>query len=271
MRMKTNNPIILALLAMLLLIACDEVSVDERLTYVEPPEVGRAVLIEDFTGQYCVNCPRATEEIERLIEQYGDSVVIAVAIHSGPFSKQKGEITPLYTEVGDEYFTRWNLSTQPVGLVDRLFSSMPLSYTDWGGGVYYELTDSSRCEAPVSFMTTTSYEEVSRTSEIEVQTIGMSSAHVSGKLQVWLVEDSIDSFQLMPDGSRQEHYNHMHVFRASVNDPWGDEIAVNHGEVAVKNYEIVMDPAWVPEHCAVVTFLYDESGVRQVTKKKLIN
>ena len=269
--MKIFNTTISVLLAILLFVACDEVPVDERLTYVEPPEVGRAVLIEDYTGQYCVNCPRASEEIERLIEQYGDSVVIAVAIHSGPFSKQKGELSPLYTEVGDEYFTRWNLSAQPVGLVDRLFGSMALSYTDWGGGVYYELTDSTRSEAPVSFLTTTSYDEDSRTSKIEVQTIGLSSARTSGKLQVWLVEDSIDSFQLMPDGSRNEHYNHMHVFRASVNDPWGDDVSVSHGEVVTKSYGIKLDPAWIPEHCAVVTFLYDESGVRQVAKKKLNN
>ena len=85
--MKKTVYIILACVA-LMLISCDEVSRDDRLTFVEPPEAGRAVLIEDYTGQYCVNCPRATEEIERLVEQYGDSVVIAVAIHSGPFSKK---------------------------------------------------------------------------------------------------------------------------------------------------------------------------------------
>ena len=78
------------LAAALLLISCDEVSSSKRLIYVEPPEVGRAVLIEDYTGQYCVNCPKASQEIERLLEQYGDTTVIAVAIHSGPFSKQKG-------------------------------------------------------------------------------------------------------------------------------------------------------------------------------------
>ena len=110
--MKKINTTILTILGLLLLVACDNVSLDERLQYVEPPEVGRAVLIEDFTGQYCVNCPRATEEIERLIEQYGDSVVIPVAIHSGPFSKLNGEFTPLHTEVGDLYFNRWNLSSQ---------------------------------------------------------------------------------------------------------------------------------------------------------------
>ena len=254
-----------------LLGACDEVAVDERLTYVEPPEAERAVLIEDYTGQYCVNCPRATEEIERLIEQYGDSVVIAVAIHSGPFSKDKstGEFTPLYTEVGNLYFTTWNLSSQPVGLVDRLFGSMPLNYTDWGGGVNYELTDPARSKAPVLFQTKADYEAETRQTRVEVQTIGLDSDRVSGKLQVWLVEDSIDSFQLMPDGTTAEHYNHMHVLRASVNDPWGDDIAVGHGEVAIKDYTITMDPAWEPRHCSVVTFLYDADGVRQVAKTRL--
>ena len=269
--MKKIYPFISVLWAILLMAACDEVSVNERLQYVEPPEVGRAVLIEDFTGQYCVNCPRATEEIERLVEQYGDSVVIAVAIHSGPFSKQKGEPSPLYTEVGDQYFTHWNLSAQPVGLVDRVFGSMPLDFTDWGGGVYYELSESPTSKAPVSFITRPTYDSDAHQATIEIQTIGLDSTMIIGKLQVWLVEDSIDSFQLMPDGSLNDHYNHMHVFRASVNDPWGDDVSVNHGEVVVKTYDIKLDSVWVPEHCSIVAFLYDDNGVRQVAKTKLIH
>ena len=147
----------LPVLCLLALASCDDVPVNERLTYVEPPEVGRAVLIEDFTGQYCVNCPRATEEIERLVEQYGDSVIIAVAIHSGPFSKKNGVPSPLYTEVGDNYFSKWGLSAQPVGLVDRLFNSSPFSYTDWAAGVNYEVG----YEAPVSFLTAVDFDEES--------------------------------------------------------------------------------------------------------------
>lgn len=257
---------ILSALAALMMTSCDEVSHDDRLTYVEPPQASRAVLIEDYTGQYCVNCPRATEEIERLIEEYGDTTVIAVAIHSGPFSKQKGVASPLYTEVGDQYFTRWGLSAQPVGLVDRLYGPMPFSYTDWGAGVHYEL---SNTKAPVSFLTDATYDAESRHASIEVQTIGLEEGTVGGKLQVWLLEDSIDSFQSMPDGSVNEHYNHMHVFRASVNDPWGDELSVAHGQVAVKNYDITLDAAWVPKHCSIVTFLYNDDGVMQVAKTKL--
>jgi len=247
--------------------SCDEVPHDQRLTYVEPPEVGRAVLIEDYTGQYCVNCPRATQEIERLVAEYGDSVVIAVAIHSGPFGKSKEGPSPLYTETGNNYFQHWGLSGQPVGLVDRLFSSMPFSYTDWAGGVNYELGS----KVPVSFVISPEYDADNHQATIEVQTIGLDSVQVSGKLQVWLIEDSIDSFQYMPDGTIAEHYNHMHVFRTSVNDPWGDTVSVTHGDVSRSNYTVELDPAWVPKQCSVVAFLYDDEGVRHVSKKRLIN
>jgi len=245
-------------------VACDEVGQADRLTYVEPPEVSRAVLIEDFTGQYCVNCPRATEEIERLVEEYGDSAVIAVAIHSGPFSKSQGTFTPLYTAQGDEYFNHWGLSAQPIGLVDRLFSSTPFDFTDWAGAVNYELG----IKAPVSIWVDAFLDDNDEV-DVSVEVIGLDSALVKGKLQLWMVEDSIDSFQLMPGGGREEHYNHMHVFRAALNGAWGDDLSVNHGEVFQKNYSFPMDPSWEPAHCAIVAFVYDEDGVKQVIKFKL--
>lgn len=245
-------------------VACDEVGQADRLTYVEPPEVSRAVLIEDFTGQYCVNCPRATEEIERLVEEYGDTAVIAVAIHSGPFSKSQGTFTPLYTAQGDEYFNHWGLSAQPIGLVDRLFSSTPFDFTDWAGAVNYELG----IKAPVSIWVDAFLDDNDEV-DVSVEVIGLDSALVKGKLQLWMVEDSIDSFQLMPGGGREEHYNHMHVFRAALNGAWGDDLSVNHGEVFQKNYSFPMDPSWEPAHCAIVAFVYDEDGVKQVIKCKL--
>ena len=251
-------------LAALMFVACDEIDQADRLTYVEPPEVSRAVLIEDFTGQYCVNCPRATEEIERLVEEYGDTAVIAVAIHSGPFSKSQGVFTPLYTAQGDEYFNHWGLSAQPVGLVDRLFSSYPFDFTDWAGAVNYELG----IKAPVSIGVDAFLNDNDEV-DASVEVIGLDSAMVKGKLQLWMVEDSIDSFQLLPGGSREEHYNHMHVFRAALNGAWGDDLSVNHGEVFQKNYTFPWDASWNPDHCAIVTFVYDENGVKQVIKTKL--
>ena len=56
---------ILPLLASLALSACDYIAEDERLIEVEAAQAKRVVLLEDFTGQLCVNCPLGTEVIEQ--------------------------------------------------------------------------------------------------------------------------------------------------------------------------------------------------------------
>ena len=75
---------ILFAFAALAFMACSHIDEDERLIYVKPAAVQRSVLIEDFTGQRCINCPKASDEIKLLQEQYGEDNVIAVSVHSGP-------------------------------------------------------------------------------------------------------------------------------------------------------------------------------------------
>ena len=107
-------------IAAMFMAACSNVDEADRLIYVKPAPAARCVLLEDFTGQRCVNCPRGTEVIEQLQAEYGDSVFIAVGIHSGPLGfKGNARLTGLATTIGDEYYNHWNLEYQPVGLVDR--------------------------------------------------------------------------------------------------------------------------------------------------------
>lgn len=100
--------------------ACSNIDEDDRFIEVEPVEVAKRVLIEDFTGQRCINCPKASEVIENLQKEYGADNVIAVAIHSGPYSKDfMGNPLSLWTETGDYYFEPWYTGSQPVGVFDR--------------------------------------------------------------------------------------------------------------------------------------------------------
>ena len=48
---------------------CDSVDENDRYIEMPPVESNRVVLLEDFTGQYCVNCPDAHEVMEQLAEQ----------------------------------------------------------------------------------------------------------------------------------------------------------------------------------------------------------
>ena len=85
MRNKLLLCVLLTGLMAVLLSGCDPVAEDDRYIEVERTLGGRVVLLEEFTGQNCSNCPTAHRTIEALQEQYGASLV-SVSIHAGSFA-----------------------------------------------------------------------------------------------------------------------------------------------------------------------------------------
>ena len=273
--MKLKNIIHTAALALgiaALGASCTNIDDDDRLIYVKPPQVNRAVLIEDFTGQKCTNCPFAAIELEKIVEQYGEDHVVAVAIHSGlgmkynPAAKYQG----LMNDQGSEYYSAWGSPAQPAGMVNR--SSQPLAYTEWGKNVRAEIEKS----APLSLSVENAYNEADRTLAISVKALG-TDGNTDGKLQVWLIEDNIVSLQDMPKelgGGRNYEYVHKHVFRANVTaDIWGDALSVKEGEKTAKSYNYTIPELWNAENVSVVAFVTDANNrnVKQVIKKSIIN
>ena len=133
--------------SLIMFVACDHIADDERLIHVPMQPAKRVVLLEDVTGQRCINCPLGTEKIEQLLEACPDNV-IAVGIHSGPLGF-KGNATNvgLATELGDTYYNYWNLEYQPVGLINRHGA---VNYTDWITSVTEELQKPSSLKMALS-------------------------------------------------------------------------------------------------------------------------
>ncbi len=237
-------------------VSCDNIDENER--YIELSEVHpqRSVLIEDFTGQRCPNCPNAATEISRLHEEYSDSV-IAVAIHGGPLS-----VAALKSSVGDEYYTAAGSPNLPAGRIDRRGgTSVP---DQWQGLVYSAIQKKDA----VSITVETGYDDDARTAGIKVN--AYSKDDVTGKMQVWLVEDGITAIQAMPDGSNNREYVHNHVLRAAVNGAWGEDVTVAADGKAELTYTAEIDAKWVAGNMSVVAFLYDDNGVVKVVKAALI-
>lgn len=259
--MKSGNyTYIIFLAATLFVCACSNISEEERLIYVKPAAVKRAVLIEDFTGQRCINCPKATDEIKNLQEQYGEDAVIAVGIHGGPLAfYTNGNFLGLRTETGDQYYNHWNLEYQPIGCIDRIGI---YDFSLWNGIVRNELLKT----APVDIVVDADIADDQITMETIVTGI---DGNTSGKLQLWLIEDEITAFQLMPDGTRNDGYVHHHVFRTTVNGLWGEDINVNEGETVVREHRLNLQDDWQTGHLSIVAFVYIETGIQQVTSVKL--
>ena len=243
--------------------SCSDIAEDERLIYVEPAKAARNVLIEDFTGQQCVNCPKATDAIHEIQEVYGDNV-IAVAIHCGP----SGGVTPknpgLMTESGKEYWKTWFEETQgqPVAKINRGAASD--KYDNWSALV----AESLKQTTDVTINATTNY-----TPGVPYLTLKATTRANSGrkaKIQAWLTEDNIVAPQKMPNGSRNNDYVHQHVLRSVVNGAWGEEIVYGEDE---QNFTWManLDSTWKPENMHAVIFVYDDNGVEQVIQVPVVN
>lgn len=248
--------------------SCSNIDEGDRLIYVKPAEVGRAILIEDFTGQRCINCPTGTEIINGIVDTYGEDNVIAVGIHSGPLGfAGNSKTVGLMTDTGNEYYTRWdkeNKMGQPWVIFNRK-TSPDSHYNNWAAMVGTIISE----KANLSVKIANAYDAATRTLTTTVGADGVNGT-VNGKLQVWIVEDGVKALQMMPDGSANKEYVHNHVFRAAVNGTWGEDVTVKEGETTTKQYSYVLPEAWDADKIAVVAFVYNDGGVENVAKKHLV-
>ncbi len=254
--MKLKNIFALAALG-LSFAACDDIKESERFIPVDTDiQITKNVLIEDFTGQLCVNCPDAANAIQDIQNFHGSDKVIAVAIHG-----EKPSLSGyLANDLGTEYYNHWGVETLPTGMVDRQGLQ---DYKDWMG------TATKRLEAdviPLSLsMENNSYEASNRTLTVQVK--ALAGANLDGKLQVWLTESKIIGLQSMLDGSKSYDYVHNHVLRDAVNGAYGEAVALKMGEAQKWTYAYTVPEEWNAENLAVVAFVYNESGVVQVIEK----
>lgn len=248
--------------------SCSNIDEGDRLIYVKPAEVGRAILIEDFTGQRCINCPTGTEIINGIVDTYGEDNVIAVGIHSGPLGfAGNSKTVGLMTDTGNEYYTRWdkeNKMGQPWVVFNRK-TSPDSHYNNWAAMVGTIISE----KANLSVKIANAYDAATRTLTTTVRADGVNGT-VNGKLQVWIVEDGVKALQMMPDGKSNKEYIHNHVFRAAVNGTWGEDVTVKEGETTTKQYSYVLPEKWNADNIAVVAFVYNDGGVENVAKKHLV-
>lgn len=240
-----------------MLTSCSNIADDERLIYVEPAKAARNVLIEDFTGQRCVNCPKAAEAIHEIQQVYGENVV-AVAIHCGPFGGLSAKNQGLMTSTGKDYWNTWFDSTQgqPVAKINR--GAATNDYVNWAADVQKSLEQSTDVSIEAAC-------ECQSTGEMTINVTTRANAGRKAKIQVWLTEDGIVATQYMPDGSRNNDYVHEHVFRAAVNGAWGEDIAYSESEQHL-SWTTKLEPEWDSNRVNVVVFVYDDNGVEQVVQ-----
>jgi hypothetical protein len=246
--------------------SCDDINEDERFIAMEEVEPQRAVLLEEFTGQYCRNCPKAHEIINQLKEQYGDKF-ISVSIHAGPAvnaipeSESNEYYQGLKTDDGDYYASMWGINTYPPGVFDR--TSGVLDRDKWAATIIDELTKPSDVEIELQAVYN------AETNSVEIATELKPVANISGYLQLWITESDIHTLQLNGDNYEMD-YQHDHVYRAAVNTTSGEAVELTSNVFKDYTHSIAVKSHWVPANLSVVAFVYNNSGVLQAAETNVV-
>lgn len=226
----------------------------------------RKVLIEDYTGHKCGNCPAAARELKKLDSIY-EGKIVPVAIHAGFYATVSGQYTTNLTcQAGDDYDSFFGNSAagNPNGLVNRGgYGSANLikQWTDWGTAAYSYFGGSADFLLDI----TTNIDSVNKRLSTSVSTKAARTRTGNFNLVVWLTEDKIIAEQVdysLPPGQQFiPNYEFNHVLRASLNSSWGTtltSIGMAAGDSIVKtvsNYQLSSNWNW--RNCHVVAFVYD--------------
>ena len=199
------------------LMGCNSLAPEERWSQPTPIVPKKHVLLLEYTGQRCVNCPAAAQLIADLQSRPSGDYIISVAIHGGQLAENSERNALGLANADSEWLTQQAaVQGWPSASIDGASLSLP---TSWSGSIAQQLTQSS--EAKISLVPL--YDAPSRQL---ITKVAASATPSDCYLSVFLVEDQIPSLQYLSNGRRTLDYVHRHVLRQILTPRQG--VAVAH-------------------------------------------
>lgn len=224
------------------------------------PSTGeRKVLIEEFTGVQCVQCPAGSVFIEDLLAQYGERLV-SVSIHAGDFSLPYPQSqVDFRTTEGDQLLSfLGEPAGYPSAVVNRkLYPNqfdLQLGQGDWAGYIASELQEPPK----VLLNITPQFDTTSRELIVEAKIFVEEDITESDvRIGLMITESEIQDLQLMPSIGVKPDYIHRHALRGMLTSYDGERITepLTKGNEITKSFTYTLQDNWVPENCEVIAII----------------
>jgi hypothetical protein len=254
--------------------------ISEGIVVLEVPisDYDEKVLLEDFTGFRCSNCPPATATAANLKNQHPERLSIVgvhcTAIFAAPLTSDTTQPfhTDFRTPEGEEFVTYFGLPSLPNGVVNRLGTELTdyIPFTQWSDRVNALLSENNP-EVYISIESVDVNEELGTISAL-VYAKPLIPSEEEYIINMSVVEDAIPEAQKDNDepGGTVYDYIHNHVFRASAYGPWGLEafpgnFNLQTNEVLSFNLTMDINPIWKLENCELLVFI-SKSSNREVVQ-----
>ncbi len=223
----------------------------------------KKVLIEEFTGVTCNNCPKAADEI-KAIEGLYPGRVVAVGIHASNFAVPTSSYPDDFrTVAGKALYDFANPFGVPSGLIDR---------KDQGGGAFAKPFSNFGSEvqeilikdtADISITTNAVVDETAGTISLDITFTNQKALSNNPDLfwVAYLTESKIIAPQKQPDNTKKSDYEHNHVLRSAANGAFGTNLNLGTSIDATTQVAgtLNLQAGWVISNSEVVVFVYDKN------------
>jgi hypothetical protein len=281
--MKFGKTLLIAILLVgLLFSSCDKIKApyalakhghitDTVIDWEDTVSPIKRVLLEDYTGHECPNCPAAAT-IAHSQEAYYHGKLIVLAVHAGYYAiPGAGEFAADFrTTAGEEWNTDFQVSAYPSGMIDRMeFNGHKvIGSAEWVtdiAGIINQASD-------LNMLITNTYDTTSRTVYSLIYSQFRRSLPGSYNITVCVVEDNMISAQ---DSASIIIHNYVFkdVLRGSVNGTYGEILttSVDPSLTCLGRFIISINTAWVAKNCSILAFVSksDTKEILQAIKKKV--
>ena len=289
---KTFVPIVVCLL---MASACDDIDETNRVTIgnmeeykIEGNDVtlevdGQSftytdlhrILIEDFTGWRCVNCPNMAAFLINNIENIFPSVVVSLHPASNSLSNtdQVASRFSLSCTLADEIANTLagtniasSMSLPAVSLDQKAIDGQILQSGDTMT-VYNKLRSlsfdqfSSYYVNHAPFVNLAINVKKSSDNNYLLSTLLVPGAYINKdvKLQLWLLESGIVAYQSTQNGIVRDYVNN-HVLRMAINGNQGETITLGEDNI-VRSHNLSFEGTnYIPDNCSVVAIVSDPNS-----------
>lgn len=212
---------------------------------------GKTVLLHDYTGSRCVNCPPASDLAHQLQHEY-DGRLIVMSVHAGGLATPVGNFPDFLTEEGTAWYN--GNSANPLGSVNhvKLLSGYTLQSSSWTDAVANAFLEPQTIEMRVSNAYNPSNRQLTTTIEaLELAPLGDNLA-----ITVCLIEDNIVGQQITPTGLVTD-YVHRNVFRKTFNGTYGETMFFDQDGYYTNSFNLILSEEYNADNCYVVAYIYD--------------
>ena len=227
------------------------------------------VLLEDYTGVKCVNCPAAAEIASNLQTQYGEHLIVMGVHPKSALQNPAGGFPDFRTDDGHEWNTYFNVSAYPTGMVNR---QATLSSSEWNAAV----GDLIGNDAPVRLIVKSEYDDATRELKLSIHSKFLQDvASDDVRLTVCMMENNIIGKQVTPAGV-DTAYVHRHVFRGTADGlTWGRVLSsaesIAEGANFITNMKFNVSEDYNADEFYIVAFVSDNNTkeVLMAAEKKI--